>query len=285
MSFETLRDEPFETLRYEKQDGVVVLTLHRPERHNAINGAMSRELPLAWDAIKRDPEVVVVIVTGAGERAFCTGFDVDDVAAGTASVGEERDRGSLAGVRFTAVQNRCWKPVITAVGGMCAAGGLHFVADSDINLCSEDATFFDPHVKVGLVAGLEPVGLARRIPLEEVLRMALVGGRERMDAARALRVGLVSEVVPRAELLPRARALAGLLARNSPAAMAASKRAIWASLERGLHDGLSHAWSILRQHGASPDFREGPRAFAERRAPDWAPLSWQDAGGDPDVVE
>lgn len=266
----------FETLRFEKEGRVAVITLDRPERHNAINGLMSRELPRAWAEVRRDPEIVVAVVTGAGEEAFCTGFDVMELADGSARVGEESQRGDLAGVKLTAVQNGCWKPVVTAVNGMAAAGGLHFVADSDINLCAGHATFFDAHVKIGMAAGLEPVALARRIPLEEVLRMALLGGRERMPAQRAREIGLVSEVVPAADLLARARELAGLLARNSPAAMAATKRAIWEGLDRGLGDALRHAWEILRAHGASPDVREGARAFVERRSPRWAPLSGEE---------
>lgn len=107
---------------------------------------------------------------------------------------------------LTAIQNRCWKPVITAVNGMVVGGGLHFIADSDLIVASETATFFDTHVKVELIAGLEPVGIARRIPLEAVLRMALLGGSERMSAQQALSIGLVGEVVPQAQLLPRARA-------------------------------------------------------------------------------
>lgn len=262
----------YETLRYERRDGVAVVTLDRPRRGNAINGAMSRELPRAWEDIKKDPEVRVVVVTGAGERAFCTGFDMGDVAGGTASVGEAEDRGTLEALKFTALQNRCWKPVITAVNGMATGGGLHFVADSDIVICSDAATFFDNHVRVGLVAGLEPVGLARRIPLEAVLRMALLGGAERLGAARALELGLVSEVVARDRLLPRALELAAMIAEHSPTALARTKRAIWESLNFGLDEALERTWSIIRAHGAHADLREGPRAFAEKRRPRWAPF-------------
>ena len=106
--------------------------------------------------------------------------------------------------------------MITAVNGMVVGGGLHFVADSDLVLAAEHVTFLDTHVKVGLVAGLEPVGLARRIPLEAVMRLALLGGSERMSAQEALRLGLVGEVLPAAQLLPRARELAAKIAQHSP---------------------------------------------------------------------
>jgi enoyl-CoA hydratase/carnithine racemase len=183
----------------------------------------------------------------------------------------QREEGKPFYAFLTALQNRCWKPVITAVNGMVVGGGLHFIADSDLILAAEHATFFDTHVKVGLVAGLEPVGLARRIPLEAVLRMALLGGSERMSAQQALALGLVGEVLPKEQLLPRARELAAKIAEHSPAALARSKRAIWESLDGGLHDGLAHAWRIIHAHDAHPDLAEGTQAFVEKRKPRWTP--------------
>jgi enoyl-CoA hydratase/carnithine racemase len=266
----------YETILYEARDGVATITLNRPERHNAFNIAMARELERAWADVKRDPAVVCAIVTGAGQRAFCTGMDVAEVASGSAPEEArrvEREKGRPFYRFLTAIQNRCWKPVITAVNGMVVGGGFHFVADSDLVLCSETATFFDTHVKVGLVAGLEPVGLARRIPLEAVLRLALLGGSERMDARTALAVGLVGEVLPPERLLPRARELAGLISQHSPTALALSKRAIWESLDVGLEEALERTWKIVQDHSAHPDLAEGTRAFVEKRKPRWAPYT------------
>jgi (E)-benzylidenesuccinyl-CoA hydratase len=263
----------FETLLYEKADRVVTLTLNRPERHNAFNLQMAGELRRAWQEIKADPEVVCAIVTGAGEKAFCTGFDVSDVASGSTAGQEQVAYEDSPILKLTALHNGCWKPVITAVNGMVNGGGHHFLADSDLILAAEHASFFDTHVKVGLVAGLEPVGLARRIPLEAVLRMALLGGSERMGAAEAKAIGLVGEVLPAADLLPRARELAAKIAEHSPAALARTKRAIWESLDRGLQDGLHHAWAIIAEHGAGPDMLEGARAFVEKRKPRWVPYT------------
>jgi enoyl-CoA hydratase/carnithine racemase len=266
----------YETILYERQDGVATITLNRPERHNAFNVAMARELEAAWAEVKRDPAVVCAIVTGAGQRAFCTGMDVAEVASGAAPEEArrmEREKGRPFYRFLTAIQNRCWKPVITAVNGMVVGGGFHFLADSDLVLCSETATFFDTHVKVGLVAGLEPVGLARRIPLEAVLRLALLGGSERMDARTALSVGLVGEVLAPARLLPRARELAGMISQHSPTALALSKRAIWESLDVGLEQALDHTWRIVQDHAEHPDLREGTRAFVEKRKPRWAPYT------------
>ena len=163
--------------------------------------------------------------------------------------------------------------VITAVNGMVNAGGLHFIADSDLIVCAEHATFFDTHVKVGLIAGLEPVGLTRRIPLEAVLRMALLGGAERVTAEQALQLGLVGEVVPAADLMRRARELAGRIRQHSPTALARSKQVIWSSLEVGLHEALGDTWKVIREHVDCPDLREGSVAFVEKRKPRWEPYT------------
>jgi enoyl-CoA hydratase/carnithine racemase len=263
----------FETILYEAQDGVATITLNRPERHNAFTVGMALELREAWERVKRDPEVVCAIVTGAGERAFCTGMDVADVADRSALGTGTVEREAAPWAYLTALQNRCWKPVVTAVNGMVVGGGLHFVADSDITVCAEHATFFDTHVKVGLVAGLEAVGLARRVPLEAVLRMALLGGGERMDARRARELGLVGEVVPGEQVLPRARELAAILSEHSPTALALSKRAIWESLDMGLQEALERTWEIIREHARHPDLIEGSVAFVEKRKPRWAPYT------------
>ncbi len=259
----------FETLLYEKADGVVTLTLNRPKQYNAFNLQMAGELQQAWSDIKSDPEVVVVVLTGAGEKAFCTGFDVTDVASGDTQGEEKVAYEDSPILKLTSIHNGCWKPVITAVNGMVNGGGHHFIADSDLIVAAEHATFFDTHVKIGLVAGLEPVGLARRIPLEAVMRMALLGGSERMSAAEAKEIGLVGEVLPGADLMARAQDLAAKIAQHSPAALARTKRAIWESLDRGLHDGLRHAWDIIGEHGDAPDMMEGATAFMEKRKPRW----------------
>jgi (E)-benzylidenesuccinyl-CoA hydratase len=254
----------FATLLLEKRDGVAILTLHRPDRLNAIDGVMARELPEAWAEIMGDSEAGVVVVTGAGERALCTGFDVGEIASGPTVAGP-------SSLRFTALQNRCWKPVITAVNGMVCGGGLHFVADSDLVICADTATFFDTHVNVGLVAGMEPIVLARRMALEPLLRMALVGRAERMGAERARALGLAGEVVPGEQLIPRALELARMILQNSPAACARTKRAIWESLDRGLDGAEELGWEVIEGYWNHPDITEGARAFAEKRRPKWAP--------------
>jgi E-phenylitaconyl-CoA hydratase len=263
----------FETLLYEVEAGVAMLTLNRPDRHNAFNTTMAIELRHAWETIKTDPEVVCAIVTGAGDRAFCTGLDVADVASGDAVKTGRESRDAVPWNRLTAVQNKCWKPVIAAVNGMVVGGGLHLVIDADLVVCSETATFFDTHVKVGLIAGLEPVSLTRKIPLEAVLRMALLGGSERLSAEQALGLGLVGEVLPSDEVIPRARALADMIGQHSPTALAVTKQCIWEGLDVGLDQALESTWNAIRRHNDHPDLMEGSKAFVEKRKPKWAPYT------------
>lgn len=264
--------KPFETLLYEVEDGVATITLNRPHVHNAFNAATASELAEAWRAVKTDPTVVCAIVTGAGDKAFCTGMDVSDVASGAARA-SGRSREEAPWFKLTAIHNKCWKPVITAVNGMVVGGGLHFIADSDLIVCAEHATFFDTHVKVGLIAGIEPVGLSRRIPFEAVLRMALLGGSERMSAQQALALGLVGEVLPADQVMERARELAHKIAQHSPTALARTKQVLWEGLDRGLDDAIEGAWQAIHDHLGHPDLQEGSRAFVEKRKPKWAPYT------------
>jgi enoyl-CoA hydratase/carnithine racemase len=159
--------------------------------------------------------------------------------------------------------------VIVAVNGMCAGGGLHFVADADIALASDRSTFLDPHVSVGQVSALEPLTLLTKAPAAAV-RMALIGRAEKLTARQAKESGLVSEVVEADQLLPRALELARAIAANSPAATAATRRQIRLFEERLLHQALEQGWSAIRTHWGHPDAREGPQAFIERRMPAWS---------------
>lgn len=257
----------YQTLAYEVRDGLAIVTLDREDRHNAVDRTMSHELPLVWKRVEEDPGVRVAIVTGRGEKTFCSGADLADPPV---SDDPELAR-RLESIRWTARQNRVTKPVIAAVNGRTIGGGLHFVADADIVLAAEHASFFDTHVAVGFVAALEPIELARRMPLGAVMKLALTGGDERLSAAEAHRLGLVDEVLPADRLLPRALELAGKIARHSPAAVARTKAAIWAAKEMQLREALEYGWRLIQAQSSHPDFREGVAAFLEKRAPSWAP--------------
>jgi enoyl-CoA hydratase len=263
----------FETLIVERHGPVGWLMNNRPDQLNAMNSAMRAEFADAWTELDRDPEVRVIVHTGNG-RAFQTGVDVTEIA--TDGIGMERYRESTENLdlHFTAWYQQVWKPVITAVNGICAGGGFHWVADADIVIAASDAQFFDPHVSVGQVVALEAIGLIRKMPAEAVMRMAFMGKYERMPAQRAYELGMISEVVdPPERLRERAQELGETIARNSPAAMAATKKALWAALEHGLTDACKIGAQHLVSMWGHPDQDEGPRAFAEKREPRWRPLA------------
>jgi enoyl-CoA hydratase/carnithine racemase len=261
----------FESLKVERHGPVGWLINNRPHQLNAMSAAMRDELAAAWKELDRDPAVRVIVHTGEG-RAFQTGVDVTEIA--TDGVGMQRYRQSVEDfdLHFTAWHQQVWKPVITAVNGICAGGGLHWIADADVVMAASDAQFFDPHVSVGQVVSLEAIGLLRKMPAEAVMRMALVGRHERLSAQRALELGMISQVVdPPERLREEAQRLAETIARNSPAAMAATKRALWQSFEQGLTDACRAGAKELASLWGHPDQEEGPRAFAEKREPRWAP--------------
>ena len=260
----------FTCLKLERHGPVGWLINNRPEQLNAMNNTMRDEFAQAWIELDADPAVRVIVHTGEG-RAFQTGVDVSEIAGD--GVGMERYRQSMEefDVHFTAWHQGVEKPVITAVNGLCAGGAFHWVADADIVLAASDAQFFDPHVSVGQVVSLEAIGLLRKMPFEAVMRMAMVGRHERMSAQRAYELGMVSQIVdPPENLRDEAQSLAEKIAKNSPAAMAASKRALWRALELGLTDACKAGARDLVSMWGHPDQTEGPLAFAEKREARWS---------------
>jgi len=258
--------QPLDGLRYEKDGHIAVLTLDRPDTGNAVRPGMHASLRAIWEDVRVDQSVRAVVVTGAGERHFCTGMDIggDDVAASSAGNGPLDQE-----VLLTARQNRVWKPVIAAVNGTVAGGGLHFVVDADIVVAADHATFLDTHVNLGIVGGLENIGLAKRLPIGTALRMSLQGRDFRLSADRAYQLGLVDELVTEGTALGVAIEIARSIAGNSPVAVSRTQEAIWSSLETGYAQALAYAWSLIRVQWGHPDAHEGPRAFGQRRAPQW----------------
>jgi enoyl-CoA hydratase/carnithine racemase len=265
----------FECLKLERRGPVGWLINDRPERLNAMSARMRDEFALAWTELDGDPDVKVIVHTGEG-RAFQTGVDVAEIASD--GVGMERYRQSVEDfdLHFTSWHQQVWKPVITAVNGVCAGGGFHWIADADVVIAASDAEFFDPHVSIGQVVSLEAIGLIRKMPVEAVMRMAFVGRYERLSAARAYELGMISQIVdPPERLRDKAQALGEKIARNSPAAMRATKRALWGALEMGLTDACRAGAGELTSMWGHPDQEEGPRAFAEKRDPNWRDLTEQ----------
>ncbi len=252
---------------YEVRGRVGIVTLNRPDRLNALTDGMHAALPELWRRIREDTELGAVIVTGAG-RAFCVGMDLKGFGERGGFRPHTSDR--IADIqKLTALQNDVWLPTIIAVNGICAGGGLHFIADADVVIASEEASFVDTHVSVGQVSALEPISLTPRMGLGNALRFAVLGRAGRMDAREALRVSLVDEVVASGELMARALAVAEAAATGSPAAIEGTKRAVWAALELPFSEAMQQGWDRLVAHRSHPDASEGPRAFVEKREPRW----------------
>ncbi|MFK4100313.1 enoyl-CoA hydratase/isomerase family protein [Streptomyces sp. NPDC019531] len=228
------------TVLYEVTGHVATVTLNRPQAMNSFTQEMLDDFSLIWRTVKEDDDVHVVVLRGAGDRAFSTGMDVKKGIHRHPNVWSQTDPGEFLSPKL----NQVWKPLLCAVHGIAAGGAFYWLNEADIVICSEDATFFDPHVSYGLTAALEPIGLARRIPLGETLRIALLGLDERVSAARALQIGLVSEVLPREQLWDRADGIARIIAAKPAAAIQGTVRAIWESLDatrtQALRTGLSY---------------------------------------------
>lgn len=220
---------PYETILYDvSPDKVATVTLDRPEVLNAFDRRMCEEMRDVWHAIKMDPAVNAVVLRAAGDRAFSVGLDTKKPYGQPDDVWNHEDPGELLSPKW----QKCWKPVVCAVHGICTAGAFYFLNEADVVICSDDATFFDSHVTYGLVCALEPIGLMRRIGLAQTLRMALSGNDERVTATTALAIGLVTEVVGRDELWARAHEIAAGIARKPTSATQGTVRAIWESLDR-----------------------------------------------------
>lgn len=269
---------PLEGVTYAKAGGIATITLDRVERGNSLTPPMQGIFRALWADVRDDPAIRVAIVTAAGERHFCTGFDVGEADSDDAAQEVFVDKPLRESVFWSPYQNDVWKPVICAVNGTCVGGGHHFVVDADIVVASRNAKFVDAHVNVGMVGAIENIGLAKRLPLGTALRMTLMGNAYRLGAERAWALGLVDELVDTpGDARSMAQEMAEQLLKNSPRAMALSKKAIWGSLEKGYAEALEDGWALLRSHWSHPDFEEGPKAFAEKREPVWNPDP--DAGG------
>ena len=219
----------FETIVYEvAADKVATITLDRPDVLNAFDRQMCEEVRAAWKLVKDDPAVNAVVLRAAGDRAFSAGIDTKKSYGQPDDVWNHEDPGELLSPKW----QKCWKPVVCAVQGICTAGAFYFLNEADVIICSDDAQFFDSHVTYGLVCALEPVGLMRKVGLAHTLRIALMGNDERVTAATALQIGLVTEVVARDALHARAHEIAAGIAAKPTSATQGTVRAIWESLDR-----------------------------------------------------
>lgn len=261
-----------ETILYEVEDRTAIITLNRPDRLNALSPEMIRDLRVVYAAAEADEAVWTIVVTGNG-RAFCTGADVTEIPADGRVVYDEPYLSTYeqweAPQEGTPPFRTMTKPIITAVNGLCCGAGLDWVTTGDITIASNRAEFFDPHVSIGLVSGREMVRLARVLPTNIAMRIALTGRHERMSAHRAYELGMISEVVEHDQLVDRAKEVAGLVNRNAPLAVRGTRLAIRKSLDLPLHEAEILGEAFRERVVRTDDAKEGPLAFVEKREPKW----------------
>jgi enoyl-CoA hydratase/carnithine racemase len=268
----------YETLDYREENGVAWVTLNRPQVYNAFNTTMTNELFDVWRSLRANQDVNAVVLTGAGEKAFCTGIDRsdidtdwrDDLEAGGQSAAYSSpfmldDPGQKIGPKTCDL----WKPVIGAVNGMACGGAFYMLGECEFLIAADHATFFDPHVSYGMPAGFEPVHMLHKMPFGDIMRLSLMGNAERVSAARAKEIGLVTEVVPGAELAARARWVAETIASYPPLAVQATMRSLWTARDAGHKAALEMAYAFVAMGTTSEGLKTGQEAFASGKRVEW----------------
>lgn len=258
----------YEFINVEKREHVTIITINRPQVMNALHPPANREMDEAFNEFSEDPNAWVAILTGAGDRAFSAGNDLKwqaehggkAVREGVASL-----KGGLGGITK---RYDCFKPLIAAVNGFALGGGFEIVLASDIAVAVESATFGLPEPRVGLVArGGGMHRLPRQIPYRQAMSMLLTG--RRITAQEALQMGFINQVVAPADLMAEAERWAAEILECSPMALRATKEAILKGLELTLEEAIAEEFSGMKALWESEDYKEGPRAFAEKRKPPW----------------
>jgi enoyl-CoA hydratase/carnithine racemase len=254
------------TITYAVRDRVACVTLNRPEVHNAFNERMQEELAGVWRHLRTDDDVRVVVLTGAGSEAFCTGIDRGDIPTDT-----EYDPFTYddPGQKIGPKSQGLWKPVIAAVNGMACGGGFYLLGESDIIIAASNATFFDPHVTYGMTATFEPISLAGRMAFGDLVRMSLVGVHERLSAQTAREAGLVSQVVAPEELLETSRGLAEVIASQPPTGVQSTLRTLWAARSLSPEQALALGNVFLQLGTTARSLREGQEIFTRQKPREW----------------
>ncbi|MGV9244403.1 enoyl-CoA hydratase/isomerase family protein [Streptomyces sp. NPDC003710] len=233
----------------DRSTGVAVVTLDRPAKLNAIDTAMAGELRSCWGRLRFDDSVRAVVLTGAGERAFCTGIDRDTRVPQPRSPYMVDDPLLRVGPKA----NDLWKPVITAVRGMVCGGAFYLLGESEFVVADTSATFFDPHTTYGMVSAYESVYMAHRMPCGEAARMALMGTAERISARRAYEVGLVSELTEAGGAVKAAVRCAEVIASYPPEGVQGTVRALWAAKEAARAQAFAQAPQLIALGNLSPE--------------------------------
>jgi enoyl-CoA hydratase/carnithine racemase len=284
----------FETLGYEESEGVAWVTLNRPDVMNAFNTTMQRELRSVWRWLRRHDDVRVVVLTGAGDKAFCTGIDRAEALAEGPRPGRSGAPGSGGpepgaggdepvhigsgstpfmfddpGENLGPKANDLWKPVIAAINGIACGGAFYMLGEVDFMIAAEHATFFDPHLTFNMAAAFEPLQMTDRMPFGDLVRLTLLGSAERMSAQRALQIGLVTEVVPADELRARAQWAAAEIAKAHPVAVQGTLRALWAGRELSRSQALGLGWAFVGLGNDPAALAEGQARFASGQRVEW----------------
>jgi enoyl-CoA hydratase/carnithine racemase len=247
-----------EAITYEVDGPVAWVTLNRPHRHNAFDETLAGELHSVWRALRFDDAIRAVVLTGAGEAAFCTGIDRSWSVPQPSGPLMIDDPGLLLGPKTADL----WKPVVAAVNGMACGGAFYLLGEVETIVAADHATFFDPHTTYGMAACFEPILLHGQLPFGELARLALMGNHERMSAARAHQIGFVQDVVPLSELRVTAGRIAQAMASQPAAAVQGTLRALWAAREMARAQALAMAPHLVSL-GNQPDaLAEGQAAFA-----------------------
>ncbi|MEE9199202.1 MAG: enoyl-CoA hydratase-related protein [Dehalococcoidia bacterium] len=249
-------------LIYEKKDKVAYITINRPRVMNAMDAETFQRLGEAIREVDRDPEVWVAIVTGAGDKAFTSGADLKGyIGREVEGPGEPYSMYEF----YKLIPSI--KPFIAAINGYCLAGGLELALSCDIRIASENASFGCPEVRWGVLHGYGALRLPRMIPMAEAMELLLIG--DRIDAQKALRLGLVSRVVPQDQLMPTAEAIAHRICENAPLSVRVTKELAHRGAQMPHSEGLHLVHTLMAQLYATEDSKEGPRAFAEKRKPNY----------------
>ena len=232
----------YECLTYEEADGIATVTLNRPDALNSFSPTQIAEIQDVWQKLRFNDDVACVILTGAGEKAFSVGIDLNHVYPQPSSPLVIDDPMLKIGPK----SNDLWKPVIAAVNGMACGGAFYILGEVEFIIASDNATFFDPHVTHGMPAVYEPMFMLQRMPIGEIMRLSLLGRAERMSAQRAFQIGLVQEVVPQGELLASARwAAEAIAAAPDQRSVEVTVKAVWTAQYMGIHQALNSAAPLI----------------------------------------
>jgi enoyl-CoA hydratase len=255
----------YETILYQADQGVATITLNRPEVHNAMNEALRRDMLNCFEGLATDEGVRVIVVTGAGGKAFSAGADIREFTAPQVPTVFREHRRRLD---FRQAMERCWQPIIAAIGGHCFGGGLELALACDIRIASADSRLGLTEVDLAIIPG---GGGTQRLPrlLGRGKGLELILTAARIDAAEALRIGLIERMVPAGESLKAAQELATTLAAKAPVALRYAKEAVTKGLELPLADGVRLENDLSTLLRTTEDRLEGAKAFLEKRKPRW----------------